>query len=64
MNVWKISYFKVFMILDSIEDVIREVTNLMEEIKWSKGVGEEIKISFEEMSKKDYENLPEFDAWC
>lgn len=63
MKVWKISYSDIPMTLDSIEDVIREVTYLMEEIKWSEGVGEEIKISFEEMSKNDYENLPEFDAW-
>lgn len=60
MEVWKISYFKVPMFLNSIEDVVCEINNLMGEIKWSKGFGEEIKISFEEMSEKDYENLPEF----
>lgn len=64
MKVWKISYSKVFIILDTVEDIIRETTNLMKDIEWSKGAGEEIKISYEEMDKKDYENLPEFDAWC
>lgn len=65
MKVWRItcSESESYLILNSVEDVVREVTHLMGEMIWSKSVGEDIKLSLEEMDKKDYENLPEFDAW-
>ncbi len=63
MKVWRISSFNNFIILDSIEDTVRELKIVMGEVEWSQDTEEEIKISFEEMDKKDYENLPEFDGW-
>lgn len=63
MKVWRISSFNNFIILNSIEDTVRELKHLMGEIEWSKDTEEVIKISLEDMDKKDYENLPEFDGW-
>ena len=63
MKVWRISSVNNFIILDSIEDTVRELKIVMGEVEWSQDTEEEIKISFEEMDKKDYENLPEFDGW-
>lgn len=65
MMVWKISFSnsKAFLILNSSEDVIREMNYLMGEMVWAKQAGEDIKLSLIEMSKQDYENLPEFGGW-
>lgn len=65
MKIWQItcSNSESFLILNSSEDVIREVSHLMGEMVGLKQVEESIKISLREMSKPDYENVPEFGGW-